>query len=81
MSEISLMEEFPNINVFFMTDGAENISFPYFCQCMHFGATVCVTCQALGVLNSVQLGVTHRRRKCTTVLETIELDYELSICS
>lgn len=34
MSEISLIEEFPNINVFSMADGPEDISFPYFCQYM-----------------------------------------------
>jgi len=55
VSEISLMEEFPNINVSLTADGPEDISFPYFCQCMHFGATVCVTCQTLGVLNFVHL--------------------------
>ena len=36
MLEISLMEEFPNISVVLMADGPEDISFPYFCQCMDF---------------------------------------------
>lgn len=50
------MEELPNISVFFMADGLEDIQFPYFCQGMDFGATVCVTaCQTLRVVNSVHL--------------------------
>ena len=76
------MEELPNISVFSMADGLEDISFPCFCQCMGFGATVCVTkCQTLGAVNSVSPFVTHPRCKCTTGLETIEFDYELSRCT
>lgn len=56
MSKISLMKEPSNISVFFMADGPEKISFPYFCQCRDFDATVCFpTCQTLGVLNSLHL--------------------------